>query len=125
MFVGIKYWSEYLPMVQLTIEANMAALGITDSSFSDRSPQTARAPPIDDDSKAPTSTMDDAKMWRYIHRMLGNYAKMFERVADSYTQVVAIKEAQSSTIQAQTSARQAQFVGRLTFLGTLFLPASL
>ncbi|KAM7211395.1 hypothetical protein V8F06_013219 [Rhypophila decipiens] len=124
MFVGIKYWSEYLPMVQLTIEANMAALGITDSSFNHGSPQTARAPPFDDDSKAP-STMDDAKMWRYIHRMLGNYAKMFERVADSYTQVVAIKEAQSSTIQAQASATQAQFVGRLTFLGTLFLPASL
>lgn len=39
--------------------------------------------------------------------------------------MVAIKEAQSSTIQAQASATQAQFVGRLTFLGTLFLPASL
>ncbi|KAK3364351.1 hypothetical protein B0T25DRAFT_529878 [Lasiosphaeria hispida] len=110
MFVrGLKYWSEFLPIVQLTIEANMAALGID----------------ISESSSVGVGGVGEANMWRYIHRMLGNYAKMFERVADSYTQIVAIKEAQSSTLQAQASSTQAQFVGRLTLLGTLFLPASL
>jgi len=110
MFVrGLKYWSEFLPMVQLTIEANMAALGID----------------ISDGSSVGVGGVGEANMWRYIHRMLGNYAKMFERVADSYTQIVTIREAQSSTLQAQASSAQAQFVGRLTLLGTMFLPASL
>ena len=68
MFVrGLKYWSEFLPMVQLTIEANMAALGID----------------ILESSSAGVGGVGEANMWRYIHRMLGNYAKMFERVADS------------------------------------------
>lgn len=74
MFLGLKYWSEFLPMVQLTIEANMAALGIMDP-FDDRSTPSA--------SGLNRPEAREARMWRYVHRMLGNYAKMFERVADS------------------------------------------
>ena len=57
-------------------------------------------------------------MWRYIRSQCIDLHEMFEHLKNSYTQVVALREAQASNLQAKS-------VRWLTVLGTFFVPLSI
>jgi len=59
----------------------------------------------------------EAQMWRYIRSSCIDLQDMFQQLTNSYTQVIALREAQASTAQAK-------LVRWLTVLGTFFLPLS-
>lgn len=59
----------------------------------------------------------DAQMWRYIRSSCIDLQNMFQQLTNSYTQVIALREAQASTAQAK-------LVRWLTILGTFFVPLS-
>ncbi|KAL9090350.1 MAG: hypothetical protein Q9165_005384 [Trypethelium subeluteriae] len=59
----------------------------------------------------------EAQIWHYIRTTCLDLQQMYQDLANSYTQVVALREAQVSNAQASS-------VGWLTVLGTFFVPLS-
>ena len=101
MFESLTRWTTDLVLYRLDAETNMRALGID----------------IDDPHSDGLVGRREAQMWRYICSSCKDLQGMFESLTNSYTQVVALREAQASNVQASN-------VRWLTILGTLFLPVS-
>lgn len=101
MFESLTRWTTDLVLYRLEAETNMRALGID----------------VDDPGSHGLVGKREAQMWRYIRLSYRDLQGMFESLANSYTQVVALREAQASNVQASS-------VRWLTILGTLLLPVS-
>jgi hypothetical protein len=63
-------------------------------------------------------SQEEAAQWRYIQSSLLKHKAMLKTVADNYVQVIGLRE-------TQTSTQQAREVGKLTVLGTVFVPLSI
>ena len=101
MFESLTRWTTDLVLYRLDAETNMRALGID----------------IEDPLSYGLVGKREAQMWRYIRSSCQDLQGMFESLANSYTQVVALREAQASNVQASS-------VRWLTILGTFFVPVS-
>jgi hypothetical protein len=101
MFEAMTRFTTDLALYRLDAETNMRALGID----------------IDDSSSFGLVGKREAQMWRYIRATCIDLQDMFEQLTSSYTQVVALREAQASNLQARS-------VRWLTILGTFFVPLS-
>ena len=101
IFESLTRWTTDLVLYRLDAETDMRALGIE----------------IDDPNGHGLVGKREAQMWRYICLSYQDLQGMFESLANSYTQVVALRETQASNVQASN-------VRWLTILGTLFLPVS-
>lgn len=93
--------SSELGLVRFEIEASMLALGID----------------IFDDTSCGLVGKREAQMWRYIRKNCTEMQQLFQGAANSYMQVVALREAQASNAQAK-------LVWWLTTLGTFGVPLS-
>jgi hypothetical protein len=60
----------------------------------------------------------EAEQWRYIDDKILEYKGLYDDCAASYIQVMALREAQNSNMQAKS-------VGRITLVAALFVPVSL
>lgn len=101
MFEAMTRFTTDLVLYRLDAETNMRALGID----------------VDEPTSYGLVGKREAQMWRYIRASCVDLQEMFQSLANSYTQVVALREAQASNIQAAS-------VRWLTVLGTLFVPLS-
>ena len=101
MFESVTRWTTDLVLYRLDVDTDMRALGID----------------VDDPRSQGLVGKREAQMWRYIRSSCQDLQGMFESLANSYTQVVALREAQASNVQASS-------VRWLTVLGTLFVPVS-
>jgi hypothetical protein len=100
----LQSWGSDLEIYRIDIASNMRNLG------------------IDPDDNSPKNrgrvTQEEASQWRYIQSTLLRQKAMLKTVADNYVQVVGLRE-------TQTSTQQAREVGKLTVLGTVFVPLSI
>ncbi|MCJ1428203.1 hypothetical protein MMC29_006111 [Sticta canariensis] len=101
MFESLTRWTTDLVFYRLDAETNMRALGID----------------VDDLHSHGLVGRRETQMWRYICSSCQDLQGMFESLTNSYTQVVALREAQASNVQASN-------VRWLTILGTLFVPVN-
>lgn len=101
MFETMTRSTTDLYIYRLQCETNMRALGID----------------IDDSASYGFVGKREAQTWRYIRSSCMDLQEMFEQLTNSYTQVVALREAQTSNLQAKS-------VRWLTVLGTFFVPMS-
>jgi len=60
----------------------------------------------------------EAEQWQYIDDKILEYKSLYDDCAASYIQVMALREAQNSNMQAKS-------VGRITLVAALFVPVSL
>lgn len=101
MFEAMTRFTTDLALYRLDAETNMRALGID----------------VEDLNSYGFVGKREAQMWRYIRASCVDLQQMFQSLTNSYTQVMALREAQASNVQAAS-------VQWLTVLGTLFLPLS-
>lgn len=101
MFESMTRFITDLSLYRLDAETNMRALGID----------------VDDPRSSGLVGKREAQMWRYIRSSCIDLQDMFQQLSNSYTQVVALREAQASNLQAKS-------VRWLTVLGTFFVPLS-
>ncbi|KAF2106261.1 hypothetical protein BDV96DRAFT_607490 [Lophiotrema nucula] len=101
IFESITRFITDLSLYRLDVETNMRALGID----------------IDDLRSHGFVGRREGQMWRYIRSSCIDLQGMFQQLQNSYTQVVALREAQASNVQAKS-------VRWLTVLGTFFVPLS-
>lgn len=102
MFDSMTRFTTDLDLYRLNIETNMHALGID----------------LDDPKSYGFVGKRETQIWRYLRCSCIDLQGMFQGLANSYTQVVALREAQTSNAQAQS-------VRWLTILGTCFVPLSI
>ncbi|KAF2637203.1 hypothetical protein P280DRAFT_111898 [Massarina eburnea CBS 473.64] len=102
MFERMAYLITNLSLDRMHIEANMRALGID----------------IEDPNSHGFVGKRETQMWRHLRSCCIDLQEMFQKLASLYTQVVALREAQTSNTQAKS-------VQWLTGLGTLFVPLSI
>jgi len=90
-----------LYLYRLEVETNMRALGID----------------VEDAQSYGFVGKREAQIWRFLRTSCIDLQEMFQHLTDSYTQVIALREAQASNAQASS-------VRWLTVLGFLFVPVS-
>jgi hypothetical protein len=100
-FESITRFTTDLYLYRLGIEANMRALGID----------------LEDPHSFGFVGKREAQMWRVLHGSCVDLCTMFQHLTNSWTQVIALREAQASNAQAKS-------VRWLTVLGTFFMPLS-
>lgn len=101
MFETMTQFITDLYLHRLAIETNMRALGID----------------VDDSQSYGFVGKREAQMWRVLRATCLDLQDMFKHLSNSYTQVIALREAQASNVQANS-------VRWLTVLGTFFVPMS-
>jgi hypothetical protein len=101
MFETMTRFTTDLYLYRLDAETNMRALGID----------------LDDPASHGFVGQREAQMWRLLRATCVDLQDMFQQLTNSYTQVVALREAQASNAQAKS-------VRWLTVLGTFFVPLS-
>jgi hypothetical protein len=101
MFETMTHFTTDLYLYRLDAETNMRALGID----------------VDDPQSFGIIGKREAQMWRLIRSSCTDLQDMFQDLTNSYTQVIALREAQASNQQAKS-------VRWLTVLGTFFVPMS-
>ena len=101
IFESLTRWTTDLVLYRLDAENNMRALGID----------------VDDPRSYGLVGKREAQMWHFICSSYQDLQGMFESLANSYTQVVVLREAQASNMQANS-------LRWLTILGTFFVPVS-
>jgi hypothetical protein len=102
MFETMTRFTTDLNLYRTDLETNMRALGID----------------VDDPQSYGFIGKREAQMWRFLRATCFDLQGMFEDLTDSYTQVIALREAQASNAQANS-------VRWLTVLGTFFVPLSI
>lgn len=102
MFETMTRFTTDLYLYRLEVETNMRALGID----------------VDDPSSYGFVGKREAQMWRFLRSTCLDLQDMFQQLTNSYTQVIALREAQASNAQASS-------IRWLTVLGTLFVPISI
>lgn len=105
IYTRLQSWGSDLEIYRIDIASNMLNLGI-DPNSTDSSGSSGRVSP------------EEAAQWRYIQSTLLQHKTMLKIVADNYVQVIGLRETRTSTTQAHQ-------VGRLTILGTVFVPLSI
>jgi hypothetical protein len=102
IYTRLQSWGSDLEIYRIDITSNMLNLG------------------IDPTSATCTGRVSDAEaaQWRYIQSTLLQHKAMLKIVADNYVQVIGLRETRTSTTQAH-------LVGKLTVLGTVFVPLSI
>ena len=101
MFESLTRWTTDLVLYRLDAETNMRALGID----------------VDDPRSYGLVGKREAQMWHFVRSSCQDLQGMFENLANSYTQVVALRETQASNVQASS-------LRWLTILETFFVPVS-
>ena len=101
LFETMARFTTDLYLYRLEVETNMRALGID----------------VDDVQSYGFVGKREAQMWRFLRASCIDLQEMFQQLTESYTQVIALREAQASNAQAGS-------VRWLTVLGTLFVPLS-
>ncbi|KAH3961130.1 hypothetical protein HBI56_209950 [Parastagonospora nodorum] len=101
IFESMVWYITDLSVYRQDVEANMRALGID----------------VDDLESYGFVGKREAQMWRVVHAQCTDLQDMFQQLTTLYTQVVALREAQASNMQAKS-------VRWLTLLGTFFVPLS-
>ncbi|CAN9083508.1 unnamed protein product [Alternaria alternata] len=102
MFETMTRFTTDLYLYRLEVETNMRALGID----------------VDDPQSYGFVGKREAQMWRFLRSTCLDLQDMFQQLTNSYTQVIALREAQASNAQASS-------IRWLTVLGTLFVPISI
>jgi hypothetical protein len=102
MFETMMRFTTDLYLYRLEVETNMRALGID----------------VDDPQSYGFVGKREAQMWRFLRSTCLDLQDMFQQLTNSYTQVIALREAQASNAQASS-------IRWLTVLGTLFVPISI
>lgn len=101
LFETMAKFTTDLYLYRLEVETNMRALGID----------------VEDAQSYGFVGKREAQIWRFLRTSCIDLQEMFQHLTDSYTQVIALREAQASNAQASS-------VRWLTVLGFLFVPVS-